>query len=97
MRNQIIIGQWNINGIRTKTQDKVADADVQKWVQSVDIAVFTETHLARGDNLHVPGYRSFQANRPVNANASRGSGGVAVLVRRAICRGVTRIACGGHI
>ena len=59
----VVIGQWNVNGLRTHTQDKSLDPSFLAWVQSMDITVLTETHLAKGDLLHVPGYRTFQVNR----------------------------------
>ena len=87
------LNYWPVerNGIRTKTQDKLNDEVLQQWVQSLDVAVFTETHLTKGENLHVPGYRTFQAHREKTPNASRGSGGVAVLIKRCISKGITRI------
>ena len=87
------IGHWNINGICTLTQDKLSQEGVAAWVQSMHIAVFTETHLERGEGLPIPGYRVFEANRPRNAAASHCSGGVAVAVRRCIARGVRRLPC----
>ena len=87
------IGQWNINGIRTKTQDKLGEGDVLEWIQGLDIAAFTETHLEAGEGLPVPGYRVFEANRKRNKAASRCSGGVAVAVKRRIAEGITRIPC----
>ena len=89
------IGQWNVNGLRTLTQDKSMDNVFLDWVQSMDIAVLTETHLEKGEPLHVPGYRTFQVNRARNKNASRGSGGVATLIKRNIAAGVTRLQCPG--
>ena len=93
VRTQLTVGQWNINGLQTKTQDKLRDAQVHSWIQSMDIAVLTETHLAKEDNIHIQGYRTFQANRQRNKKASRCSGGVALLVRRAIAGGVQRLPC----
>ena len=67
-------GQWNVNGLRTLTQDKSTDNVFLEWVQSMDIVVLTETHLEKGEGLPIPGYRVFEANRPRNLAASRCSG-----------------------
>ena len=63
--------------------------------ESLDIAMFTETHFLKGDDLHVPGYRTYQVTRKKHKDASRGSGGVAVLVKRKFSKGVQSIACPG--
>ena len=40
-RGDLRVGQWNINGMRTQTHDKLADSAVCDWIQSMDIAAFT--------------------------------------------------------
>ena len=92
-RGDLRVGQWNINGVRTQTHDKLADSAVCEWIQSMDIAAFTETHLEAGQGLPIQGYRVFEANRNRNKAASRCSGGVAIAVRRKLAKGVERIPC----
>jgi len=66
--------------------NKVAELVLQAEQCSPDIICLTETWLTAGTPLHVPGYLCHRRDRPtdenrVNANAARGYGGVAILVR----------------
>ena len=45
----------------------------------------TETHLRRGEIIHVPGYHFIGRNRELlNTKANRGSGGVGILIKNSM-------------
>ena len=55
-----------------------------------DIVCLTETHSVEYD-INIPGFCSFQINRPKVKKARKGSGGIVVLVKKRAEKGVTFI------
>lgn len=69
-------GSWNVEGLSKKLSDS-------------DFISLVETWLPRGDSaISVDGFCSFSKCRQMPNNARRNSGGVSVLVRSSLRKGV---------
>ena len=64
--------QWNIEGIcSTVHGNKLEDDEFIKTIAGQDIIGLTETHVGKGKNLKIPGYRIFKKCRPKSKNAKK--------------------------
>lgn len=82
--------QWNIEGIcSTVHGNKLEDDEFIKTIAGQDIIGLTETHVGKGKNLKIPGYRIFKKCRPKSKNAKKFSGGVALAVREELAGLIT--------
>ena len=86
----ISICSWNAQGIANKLGCKLEDDRVIKVFKQHDIVCLTETHRVEYD-INIPGFCSFQINRPKVKKARKGSGGIVVLVKKELRKGVTFI------
>ena len=86
----ISICSWNAQGIANKLGCKLEDDRVIKVFKQHDIVCLTETHCVEYD-INIPGFCSFQINRPKVKKARKGSGGIVVLVKKELRKGVTFI------
>lgn len=82
---------WNINGIFRKTLNlsKLDDNDFCGSVSKFDIVGLVETHTGPDDVVSIPGYHTYQSNRPKAVKAARYSGGIAALVKSEISKGIS--------
>ena len=83
----IIVGSLNIEGSLCK---KLHHADVQKLINSTHIFAIQETWLLPGEQINFPNYNHFKSNRKPKKKAKRGSGGLAVLFKTELEKGITR-------
>ena len=86
----ISICSWNAQGIANKLGCKLEDDRVIKVFKQHDIVCLTETHCVEYD-INIPGFCSFQIIRPKVKKARKGSGGIVVLVKKELRKGVTFI------
>ena len=82
---------WNVNGLYRKSSDycKLEDEGFLDSVLGYDIIGLVETHAAPEDNISLEGYHTFQVNRPKHKRAHKLSGGLAVLIKKDIKKGIT--------
>lgn len=76
MDRQINIINWNVNGIKSK-QDSVRRM-LQEY--DIDIAALTETKTRPGQQIYIPGYKTYARSREGIAG-----GGVMLLIKTDIC------------
>lgn len=80
---------WNIEGIQSRTGSKSTDSDFLKEVNDFDIITLSETHVVKGKSFQVDGFCDpFEGIRCKHPKARKGSGGVAILVKHNIRKGV---------
>ena len=81
---------WNIEGNASQEfGHKVSHPQFQSIVQGYDIIALTETHASPDMHIDIPGFVSYQINRPKHAKARKHSGGIAVLVKQYIRSAIT--------
>ena len=91
-QTKITIATWNIEGLLTcNGTNKLEVPSVKRFVNKFDIMCLNETWQNTNEHLAFSGYTvfsSFRSRRHVNAK--RNSGGVAVLIRNSIAKGVSK-------
>ena len=92
------ITSWNINGISRKSLNitKTSEDEFLGSVLPYDIIGLIETHTGPDDNISIKGYKTFQCNRPKASRANKFSGGLAILVRNNISKGVSLSKSGNY-
>lgn len=90
MNNYIKIGTWNIQGLVTNDMEKCTDTSFLDAIANFDILGLLETHTVEGlhDNLQIPGYNTHCFHRPKHNRARHGSGGITVLLKGGIEKGI---------
>jgi len=89
-RSLIKIGCWNIQGLISKDNDKTKDQYFQSEIRNFDILALVETHVVEGQG-NIPsviGYETHFFNRNKHAKARHGSGGIAILVKPQLRKGI---------
>jgi exonuclease III len=88
-QQSLSICHWNIEGIQGKSGTKTIDPDFLREVAEFDIITLSETHVVKGHSFQIEGYCDpFEGIRCKHPKANKGSGGVAILVKRGIRSGV---------
>lgn len=88
-KNHVRIGCWNIQGLQSKNNDKTLENDFLAEIRNVDIVALVETHLIGGqDNLVIAGFETRCFNRPKHSKAPHGSGGIAILFKPDLKKGL---------
>ena len=82
------IGAWNVNGIKSQIQNKLGNNQFNEKLSKHDIVCLIETHAGPDTVIQMKGYHTFQVNRPRSTGALRNSGGLAILVKKSIKKGV---------
>ena len=87
---QINIGAWNIQGVKNNTLgNKLKTDEVFKLVNNFDIIGISETHSSCDGDFVIPGYELLASVcRNKHTNAKKQSGGVAVLAKLSINKGL---------
>ena len=83
----IIVGSLNIEGSLCK---KLQYTDVQNLINSTHIFAIQESWLLPGEEINFPGYNHFKSNRKPKKKSRRGSGGLLVLYKTSLEKGITR-------
>lgn len=87
-KDELNICSWNIQGIMSKSKNKLIDQDFLDVIKCHDIACLVETHANNSVDLNVEDYHVFQVNRPKHMNAFRNYGGIAILIRQSLKQGL---------
>jgi exonuclease III len=87
------ITYWNINGLLRKDEDycKLKDPLFIDQVDKYDIIGLSEIHCGSEEILEYTGYRSELSTRPKLAKARKFSGGLLILIKSQISKGIKRI------
>ena len=88
INDKYCIVNWNINGWFSNSNPDYLEfkKDVLSYI-SPSVIILTETHCFDHQIISIDNYRVFQQNRKViNANARRGSGGIAIAISETIMR-----------
>ncbi|MEW8543579.1 MAG: endonuclease/exonuclease/phosphatase family protein, partial [Candidatus Thiodiazotropha sp.] len=82
------ISSWNINGLEYKSHgmkcNKLNDPEIINTLKSSDCIGLLETHADKTVDISLNGYHVFRKDRVKHKNASRPSGGIAVLVKNSM-------------
>ena len=85
------IAHWNIEGLHNQKSDeklKTADPDFIGHINSKSIIFISETHIGEETTFTVPCYLVHSFTRKKHPKARRFSGGIAILVKEDITKGV---------
>ena len=83
----IKIGSLNINGSLSKKLDFL---EVKNFIQNTDICAIQESWMLPGEELYFPSYKHFKNIRKPKNKSKRGSGGLVVLYKNELDKGITR-------
>ena len=87
-RNTLNCCVWNVNGIKTKTFNKFEDNDFLRQIKGFDVIGLVETHLRDSIPSPLNKYKIYHYHRLQDVNAKRNFGGITILVKDAISKGV---------
>jgi hypothetical protein len=85
------IAYWNINGLKSKERDKSDDEEFRTFTCSKDIVGIGETHLSKNKLFSFNEYTVKSIYRPRPAKACRDYGGISVLIKKRLQKGVVLI------
>ena len=82
---QYIIGEWNLNGFKSLT-NPYNELFKRHVLSSVyfDIIILAESHCLPNDSIELDNFKVYHNNRPLNNNARRGSGGIAIAINNSV-------------
>ena len=83
----IKIGSLNINGSLCR---KLNFPEVKSFIESTDICAIQESWMLPGEELHFASYKHFKNIRKPKKKAKRGSGGLIILYKGELEKGITR-------
>ena len=86
--SRLTIGHLNINGIKSKVRNKLEDPILQNKINLCHIMCLSETHATQGDTFSVENYSAHSLVRKKHKRARKGSGGLLILIKKAITKGV---------
>ena len=90
MYTKLKVCSWNIQGLLNRELgNKLNFPEVLDVIKPNDIICITETHADEKQVIEVKDFKSFSVIRPKTRGAKRNSGGITVLIRNSICKGVT--------
>jgi exonuclease III len=84
----ISVASWNVQGLKTRTNSKLLDADFITNIVKHDIIFLSETHCNDSDNIDIDGYHIVVNHRVKAKKARKYSGGIIVAIRKDIRQGV---------
>ena len=83
---------WNIDGVKYKigntSYSKLDDEENINQFSQYDIICLAETHSSYKDKLDMNGYRTVKNVRPKSNTSNKFYGGLAVLAKQSICKGI---------
>ena len=82
------IGCWNIHHLKSLNQNKLNDATFIKEISLYDILCLQETKLNNDETISITNYKTYMFSRPCE-NGFPVSGGMLVLIKPSIVKGVT--------
>ena len=88
-RNTLTICAWNLNGLFSKCSTKQGDPAFRKCITEADIVGLVETHGDDSSLISLPGYSVHQVNRPQHYKATKSTGGLAILIRLELRKGIS--------
>ena len=90
VNQKLKIGCWNVQGLLNKNIDKTKDQSFLSAIEGFDILGLVETHTVTGqhDDIHIAGYDTQLFHRPKHKKAPHGSGGIAILLKQSIKKGI---------
>lgn len=77
----LTIGCWNINGLQSKSNNKLIDPTFLETVHNLDIFALVETHTNGESQIDIPGYTSCHKFRKRSVKATRDHAGIAIYVK----------------
>ena len=88
-RNTLKCCVWNVNGIKTKSYNQFEDDRFLRQIKGYDVMGLVESHLT--DSLPSPlnKYKTYHNHTVQEAKSKRSFGGIIILVKNAICKGVS--------
>lgn len=87
-KRHISICTWNINGIRSRLGNKLEDTSVSEKLRKHDIIILIETHAGATDNIILKDFMTYSFTRPRSKGAKKSSGGIAILLKDNLRKGV---------
>ena len=92
MPQALKICSWHIQGIHSRELGhKLDDTEVKNILTKYDIICLVETHCSVETSIELKGYTSITVCRPLYRMAKKSSGGIAVLFRNELVKGVSVI------
>ena len=80
---------WNCSGLNVHSdQSMLYDDDLISLVINHDIVLLSETHCRADDKVDIKGYNCFQSNRNVTKANNRNYGGIAILYKQELKKGI---------
>lgn len=89
-KNCVKIGCWNIQGMRSKHEDKATNELFLDTVKDFDIVGLLESHTVEGqdDDINIENFESHCFHRPKHIKATHGSGGIILLIKTGLRKGI---------
>ena len=81
-RFRIRLGSWNVQGLKTKTHEKLDDYCFVNCLKQFDIIGLMETHANEDSNSELDGYVTYQKLRKKIRRAKKCSGGITVFCKK---------------
>ena len=83
----ISICSWNVDGLISKSYNKMNDPSFVNELTAYDITFLSETHTGLENHIDVEGFQHIPICRSIARN-NRYYGGLAVLIRKSIRSGI---------
>lgn len=90
-RGILSISSQNIQG---SIEKKIQFEDILSFVEKNDVVCFQETWLTEANVFNIPGYSIFKSNRLKSKRKKQGSGGVAIVYKSYLSKGIQKINSG---
>ncbi len=91
-KTNLSIGYWNIDGLHQRLggqrTSKLEYTEIINSLSRFDIMCLVETHCNEEDSPTIDGYHAFHNIRPKSMNATRHFGGISVLIKQILSKGV---------
>ena len=84
------IGCWNIQGLSSKSHNKIHDPTFLREIEGYDILGLVEIHTVQGENTtaSIAGYETHYLSRPKHLKAKHGSEGITILLKPNLRQGI---------
>ncbi len=90
-RRGISVAAWNIHYLKNKVVEKIKDDNFLTMIQTNDIVCLSETHIGPDVHVSIQGYKPLKKSRKVCESNNNYYGGLLVLIKDDICKGVKEI------
>ena len=87
-KNKLHVSCWNINGFKHKGVSKYSDPNFINEINKNDIVCLLETHCSLDDSIILQDFNAVHLIRPKSNKSNKRSGGISVLVKSNIRKGV---------